>query len=84
MRSSKFLGGNTAVRDISDLDSDGKPELLLGQYAPGNMHGAQIEGYDDQSVRLIVLNDTLGVEFDPPVWGTEYSSLDSYPSQERI
>ena len=72
---SKFLGGHSGVNCITDLNGDGRKELFVGQYAPGNLKDTLIDGVNDLLVRLLVLNDRLEPVFTPPVFNGEYSGI---------
>jgi hypothetical protein len=83
LKHSKFLGANSGVNYIIDLNRDGKKELLIGQYAPGNLHDSLIEGINDQFVKLLVLNDRLEPIFETPVFEGEYSSIIPMPVRQK-
>ena len=72
---SDFLGANTDISYITDINQDGKKEIICNQYAPGNLHDSLYFGHNDQYVRLLILNNNLKPIFDPPKFKNEYSKL---------
>jgi hypothetical protein len=75
LQKSGFLGAHSNVNAVIDTDGDGNKEILLGQYAPGNMHGPDIEGKNDRSVRLLVLDNRLRPETDMLVSTGDFTSV---------
>jgi two-component sensor histidine kinase len=60
---SPHTGGYSTISDIYDIDNDGKKELFLHSYAPGNMKDTAYIGLSDSSAWLIVLTDQLKFKF---------------------
>ena len=80
---SKYTGAIASVGFILDLNNDGRKELILGQYAPGNLTDSTIDGVNDQYVRLVVMNTQLDTVFNPPKFGEKNSGLNVFPFQHN-
>jgi signal transduction histidine kinase len=65
-RIDEFMFGPGPTRfEVRDLDNDGKSEILLGTWAPGN--DASVNGLDDSHTYAMVLNSDLRPRWVQPV-----------------
>lgn len=72
--SSGFTGAFSYISEIKDINNDGNKEILLNQYAPGNMKVSTINGLNDYAVWLQVYDSQLQCVFDPVKFIGKYSS----------
>lgn len=82
MSRSDFLGAHSGVQYIEDINDDGRKEIILGQYAPGNMKSTT-DSIHDRCVRYLVLDNRFDTLFTPPVFSGEHSSIQSLPVRYR-
>lgn len=76
---SGFTGATTNVHYLADINNDGRKEILVSQYAPGNLQGKLIDGVSDNMVQLLVLDDKLNPVFKPVVFKGTYGGLGVMP-----
>jgi hypothetical protein len=76
LKSSPFTGVNFNSPHFTDLDNDGRPEIISSMTSPGNYHTPT--PYTDYSAWLMVLNDQLEFKFPPIEYPGFGSMLDTY------
>jgi hypothetical protein len=76
LKSSPFTGVNFNSPHFTDLDSDGRPEIVSNMTAPGNYHTPT--PFTDYSAWLMVLNDQLEFKFPPIEFPGYGGGLDIY------
>ncbi len=76
LKSSPFTGVNFNSPHFTDLDNDGRPEIISNMTAPGNYHTPT--PYTDYSAWLMVLNDQLEFKFQPIEYPGFGGVLDTY------
>lgn len=70
------LGGPLAI--VSDVDKDSNPEFILHTHASNNVQDQNVP-YPDNKSYLMVLNESLNLEFSPYELKSPLSSLHSIP-----
>lgn len=76
LKSSPFTGVGFNSPHFTDLDNDGRPEIMSNMTAPGNYHTPT--PYTDYSAWLMVLNDHLEFKFPPIEYPGFGGMLDTY------
>jgi hypothetical protein len=76
LKSSPFMGVSFNNPHFTDLDNDGRPEIVSNMTSPGNYHTPT--PYTDYSAWLMVLNDQLEFKFPPIEYPGFGSMLDIY------
>jgi len=78
LRNSTELGNSAGGISFADLDSDKFDEMLLQNYAPGNIKNMN-QKIRDSSSYLIALDNTLDFLFPPVINAGLYNGVHSYP-----
>jgi len=82
LRSSKELGNYVGSIYFRDIDNDSLDEMLLGNYAPGNVKDKYQEMQDTCSY-LIVIDNTLGFLFPPIINPGLYNGVNCVPVKTK-
>jgi len=82
LRSSIELGNFAGSISFSDLDNDKFDEMLLANYAPGNIKN-NLQKMQDTCSYLIALDNTLEFLFPPIVNPGLYNGVHSYPLKTK-
>lgn len=72
------MGACVSITDISDLDADGRPEILLHTYAISNNEGKEPLPLNDHCAWLLVFTPRLEYFFPPIEFEGKYTVLTSF------